>query len=47
LDRDARIVELGEMLGGASTGSDGATLASAAELLDRAAAWHATEGAAG
>ncbi len=47
LDREGRIVELGEMLGGAgaerAAGSTGgtATLASARELLDRADAWRA------
>jgi DNA repair protein RecN (Recombination protein N) len=51
LDRDGRIVELAEMLGGAAAGTiagaeaapaaGGATRASAAELLDRAVAWQA------
>jgi DNA repair protein RecN (Recombination protein N) len=36
LDREGRIVELAQMLGG---GSGTATLASARELLDRAEAW--------
>jgi DNA repair protein RecN (Recombination protein N) len=57
LDREGRIVELGQMLGGAeadgtaglsapSTGS-AAVLASARELLDRAEAWRARSGAVG
>jgi DNA repair protein RecN (Recombination protein N) len=37
LDREGRIVELGQMLGGAGGGT--ASLASARELLDRAEAW--------
>ena len=53
LDREGRIVELGQMLGGAdgepgvgsSRGS--ATLASARELLDRAEGWRARSGASG
>ncbi|HEX2756601.1 MAG TPA: DNA repair protein RecN [Candidatus Limnocylindrales bacterium] len=50
LDREGRIVELGEMLGGADAdgaqGSTGgtATLASARELLDRAEAWRMRAG---
>jgi DNA repair protein RecN (Recombination protein N) len=51
LEREGRIVELGEMLGGADaerpagpTGGN-ATLASARELLDRAEAWRARSGA--
>jgi DNA repair protein RecN (Recombination protein N) len=57
LDREGRIVELGQMLGGADTGgsADGAAgsaasapvLASARELIDRAEAWRARSGAAG
>ena len=53
LDHEARIVELGEMLGGSeperAAGSTGgaATLASARELLDRAEAWRARSGASG
>jgi DNA repair protein RecN (Recombination protein N) len=50
LDREGRIVELGQMLGGSSSGAGGpgpreetgtgpAALASARELLDRAEAW--------
>jgi DNA repair protein RecN (Recombination protein N) len=42
LDREGRIVELAQMLGGQGSGQ--ATLASARELLDRAEAWRA-EGA--
>jgi DNA repair protein RecN (Recombination protein N) len=37
LDREGRIVELGQMLGG--TGGGTASLASARELLDRAESW--------
>ena len=53
LDREERIVELGDMLGGAdaerAAGSSGgtATLASARELLDRADAWRARSGESG
>jgi DNA repair protein RecN (Recombination protein N) len=57
LDREGRIVELGQMLGGADTegSADGAAgsaasapvLASARELIDRAEAWRARSGAAG
>jgi DNA repair protein RecN (Recombination protein N) len=57
LDREGRIVELGQMLGGADTErtADGApgppasssVLASARELIDRAEAWRARSGAAG
>jgi DNA repair protein RecN (Recombination protein N) len=39
LDREARIVELGQMIGGPGGGT--AALASARELLDRAEAWRA------
>ena len=39
LDREARIVELGQMIGGTAGGT--AALASARELLDRAEAWRA------
>jgi DNA repair protein RecN (Recombination protein N) len=38
LDREGRIVELAQMLGG-ETAADTATLASAREMLDRAEAW--------
>ena len=46
LDRDGRIAELGQMLAGADAVGEGsgAALASARELLDRAAAWQATAG---
>jgi DNA repair protein RecN (Recombination protein N) len=39
LDREGRIVELAQMLGGEASGPDTATLASAREMLDRAEAW--------
>jgi DNA repair protein RecN (Recombination protein N) len=40
LDREGRIVELGQMLGGSEAAADGtATLASARELLERAETW--------
>jgi len=45
LDREGRIVELAQMLGGAAEGA--AALASARELLDRAEAWRVGTGAAG
>ena len=45
LDREGRIVELAQMLGGGSEGP--AALASARELLDRADAWRGGVGAAG
>ncbi len=45
LDREGRIVELAQMLGGEGEGT--AALASARELLDRAEAWRAGVGAAG
>jgi DNA repair protein RecN (Recombination protein N) len=57
LDREGRIVELAQMLGGADPGSTAGgeggsessttVLASAGELLDRAEAWRARSGAAG
>jgi DNA repair protein RecN (Recombination protein N) len=53
LDRDGRIAELGQMLGGADTdrvsGSEASAtvLASASELLDRAEGWQSRSGAAG
>jgi DNA repair protein RecN (Recombination protein N) len=53
LDHDARVVELGQMLGGVNAereaGPTGgtATLASARELLDRAEAWRARSGESG
>jgi len=37
LDREGRIVELAQMIGGSGSGT--AALASARELLDRAEAW--------
>ena len=45
LDREGRIVELAQMLGGSAEGA--AALASARELLDRAEAWRTGVGAAG
>ena len=45
LDREGRIVELAQMLGGAAGGA--ATLASARELLDRAEAWRGEVAQAG
>ena len=39
LDREGRIVELAQMLGGMDADAGGTTLASAGELLDRAEAW--------
>ena len=45
LDREGRIVELAQMLGGASGGAT--ALASARELLDRAEGWREGVGAAG
>jgi DNA repair protein RecN (Recombination protein N) len=45
LDREGRIVELAQMLGGASGGAT--ALASARELLDRAEGWRERVGAAG
>ena len=45
LDREGRIVELAQMLGGDAGGA--ATLASARELLDRAEAWRAGVARAG
>ena len=59
LDRDGRIVELAEMLGGSNADADPrgkrpagpvsgtATLASAQELLERAEAWRTRSGASG
>ena len=45
LDREGRIVELAQMLGGAAGGAT--ALASARELLDQAEGWRARVGAAG
>jgi DNA repair ATPase RecN len=45
LDREGRIVELAQMLGGDAGGPT--TLASARELLDRAEAWRAGTARAG
>ncbi|HEU4919599.1 MAG TPA: DNA repair protein RecN [Candidatus Limnocylindrales bacterium] len=45
LDREGRIVELAQMLGGAGVGT--AALASARELLDRAEAWRTGVGTSG
>jgi DNA repair ATPase RecN len=45
LDREGRIVELAQMLGG--TGGGTAAMASARELLDRAEAWRAQLATAG